>query len=62
MVYGGLGRSMVVLGVWTAMVAKAPVDSGPASPQFLSVNFGSLFAFIFFCVLGRCTPRESRCP
>jgi hypothetical protein len=43
---------MVVLGLWTAMVAKAPVDSGPASPQFLSVNFGSLFAFIFFVFWG----------
>jgi hypothetical protein len=36
----GWAGVMVVLGVWTAMVAKAPVDFGPASPQFLSVNFG----------------------
>ena len=43
---------MVVLGLWTAMVAKAPVDSGPASPQFLSVNFGSLIAFVFFVSWG----------
>jgi hypothetical protein len=38
--------------VWTAMVAKAPVDSGPASPQFLSVNFGSLIAFVVFMSWG----------
>lgn len=48
----GWAGLMVVLGLWTAMVAKAPVDSGPASPQFLSVNFGSLFAFIFFVLWG----------
>jgi len=43
---------MFVLGVWTAMVAKAPVASGPASPQFLSVNFGSLIAFLLFVLWG----------
>lgn len=48
----GWAGLMVVLGVWTAMVAKAPVDSGPASPQFLSVNFGSLLAFLFFVLWG----------
>jgi hypothetical protein len=48
----GWAGLMVVLGVWTAMVAKAPVDSGPASPQFLSVNFGSLLAFILFVLWG----------
>ena len=48
----GWAGLMVVLGVWTAMVAKAPVNSGPASPQFLSVNFGSLIAFVFFISWG----------
>jgi hypothetical protein len=48
----GWAGLMVVFGVWTAMVAKAPVDSGPASPQFLSVNFGSLLAFIIFVLWG----------
>ena len=30
----GWAGLMVVLGVWTAMVAKAPVDSGPPVPSF----------------------------
>ena len=49
MVHGGWAGLMVVLGLWTVMVARAPVDSGPASPQFLSVNFGSLIAFVLLC-------------
>jgi hypothetical protein len=48
----GWAGLMVVLGVWTAMAAKAPIDSGPASPPFLSVNFGSLAAFVFFVFWG----------
>jgi hypothetical protein len=48
----GWAGIMVVLGLWTAMVAKAPVDSGPTSPQFLSVNFGSLIAFAGFVFWG----------
>lgn len=43
---------MLVLGVWVAMVAKGPVPSGPGSPQFLSVNFGSLIAFAVFVLWG----------
>lgn len=43
---------MLVLGVWVAMVAKGPVPSGPPSPQFLSVNFGSLIAFAAFVLWG----------
>jgi hypothetical protein len=37
---------MAVLGTWAAMVAKAPVVSGPASPQFLSLQMGALIAFV----------------
>lgn len=48
----GWAGLMVVLGLWTAMVGKAPVDSGPASPQFLSVNFGSLIAFVLLVFWG----------
>lgn len=48
----GWAGLMLVLGVWTAMVAKGPVASGPASPQFLSVNFGSLIAFIALVLWG----------
>ena len=48
----GWAGVMFVLGLWTAMVAKAPVESGPASPPFLSVNFGSLIAFAFFVLWG----------
>lgn len=51
-VAAGWAGVMLVLGLWTAMVAKAPVGSGPASPQFLSVNFGSLIAFVVFVVWG----------
>jgi hypothetical protein len=43
---------MAILGPWTAMVAKAPVTSGPASPQFLSVNFGSILAFVLLVLWG----------
>ena len=46
-------------GVWTAMVAKAPADSGPASPALRELWFApSVYPF---CALGRCTPRKSRC-
>ena len=48
----GWAGLMVVLGMWAAMVAKAPVDSGPASPQFLSVNLGSLLASILLLLWG----------
>ena len=48
----GWAGLMVVLGLWTAMVGKAPDDSGPASPQFLSVNFGSLIAFVLLVFWG----------
>lgn len=48
----GWAGLMFVLGLWTAMVAKAPVASGPASPQFLSVNFGSLIAFVLLVLWG----------
>jgi len=48
----GWAGLMFVLGLWTAMVAKAPVASGPASPQFLSVNFGSLLAFVLLVLWG----------
>lgn len=43
---------MVVFGVWLAMVAKGPVAAGPGSPQFLSINFGSLIAFVVLVVWG----------
>jgi hypothetical protein len=48
----GWAGLIFVLGLWTAMVAKAPVDSGPASPQFLVVNFGSLIAFVLLVLWG----------
>lgn len=48
----GWAGLMFVLGLWTAMVAKAPVASGPASPQFLAVNFGSLIAFVLLVAWG----------
>lgn len=48
----GWAGLMLVLGVWVAMVAKGPVPFGPASPQFLSVNFGSLIAFAALVLWG----------
>lgn len=48
----GWAGLMFVLGLWTVMVAKAPVTSRPASPQFLSVNFGSLIAFVLLVLWG----------
>lgn len=48
----GWAGLMFVLGLLTAMVAKAPVDSGPASPPFLSVNFGTLIAFVLLVLWG----------
>ncbi|MGH9590947.1 MAG: hypothetical protein ACRD25_11160 [Terracidiphilus sp.] len=43
---------MTVLGPWAAMVSKAPVASGPASPQFLSIQLGGLLAFIVLLLWG----------
>lgn len=43
---------MLVLGLWAAMVAKAPIDSGPASPQFLAIQLGSLIAFFLLLLWG----------
>lgn len=43
---------MAVLGPWAAMVAKGPFPDGPASPQFLSIQFGAIGAFIVFVAWG----------
>lgn len=43
---------MAILGPWASMVAKGPVPSGPASPQFLSIQFGAILAFVVFVVWG----------
>jgi hypothetical protein len=43
---------MAILGPWAAMVAKGPVPNGPASPQFLSIQFGSLGAFLVLVAWG----------
>ena len=48
----GWAGLMVVLGPWAAMIAKAPVPSGPPSPQFLAVNFGSIIAFVLLLLWG----------
>lgn len=43
---------MAILGPWASMVAKGPVPAGPASPQFLSIQFGAILAFVVFVVWG----------
>lgn len=43
---------MAILGTWAAMAAKAPVPTGPASPQFLSLQMGALLAFLALTVWG----------
>lgn len=43
---------MAILGPWAAMVTKAPVVSGPASPQFLSDQLGDLIAFLALVASG----------
>jgi hypothetical protein len=48
-VWAGL---MTVLGPWASMAAKGPVPSGPASPQFLSIQLGAMAAFVVFVVWG----------
>jgi hypothetical protein len=48
----GWAALMVPLGLWVSMISKAPVPSGPASPQFLSMNFGSLVAFVLLLFWG----------
>lgn len=43
---------MAVLGPWASMVAKGPLHAGPASTQFLSIQFGAIGAFIVFVAWG----------
>ena len=43
---------MAVFGPWAAILAKAPVPSGPASPQFLAIQLGSIAAFLVLLVWG----------
>lgn len=43
---------MAILGPWAALTAKGPIPSGPPSPQFLSIQFGGLIAFLAFIAWG----------
>jgi hypothetical protein len=51
-VTAGWACLMAVLGPWAAMVAKGPVPSGPPSPQFLSIQFGGISAFLVLLAWG----------
>lgn len=48
----GWAAVMLVLGPWAAMVAKAPVPSGPASPQFLAIQLGAIATFAVLLLWG----------